>query len=420
MAMPVSLRFGMKTQSLSNEATVWLPFIRKSMIARMKPIRYAILANLLVPLAGMSIDIYLPSLPHMAQAFSTDDSFIQLTMTSFVIAMGFGQYLAGPVSDAIGRKSLIITALVIQFITVITIIHVPFISLIIATRALQGIACAFMIVPARALLNDNFEGNELKKKFNYLTISFALAPIVAPFIGGYCEYYFGWRASFYFILTYVTILLICMLCLTTETIKSKRPFSMSHLIHNYAIIMANKSYMYRTLFLSILFGYTALSSILGPFIFQNTLDLSAVEYGYVALSLGLAWFLGNLTNRILFNVEHNIKVIFSLIVQSIMIIILMTLSYFDMITVASFLVPLFIIIFCAAIMFAMLVSESLSQFPELAASSNAFLFATTWVAFGAYTFYATWLSVSNVMPMALTYLFVNCMCYLLMNKIHSH
>jgi DHA1 family bicyclomycin/chloramphenicol resistance-like MFS transporter len=385
----------------------------------MNKTRYAILANLLVPLAGMSIDIYLPSLPHMARAFSVDDSFVQLTMTFFVMAMGFGQYLAGPVSDAIGRKSLIIAALIIQFITVITIIHVPFISLIIALRAVQGIACAFMIVPARALLNDNFEGNELKKKFNYLTISFALAPIVAPFIGGYCEHYFGWQASFYFVLGYITILLIVMLRFTTETIKIKRRFSMNQLIHNYRIIMSNKTYMYRTLFLSVLFGYTALSSILGPFIFQNTLGLSAVEYGYLALSLGLAWFLGNLTNRFLFDVGHNIKVLVSLLVQTLMILILITFSYLEMITVTSFLIPLFVITFCAAIIFAMLVSESLSQFPDLAASSNAFLFATTWVGFGIYTFYATSLPVNNVMPMALTYLFVNCVCYLLLKKIQS-
>lgn len=386
------------------------------MIASMNKSGYAILANLLVPLAGMSTDIYLPSLPHMAQAFSTDDSYVQLTMTSFVIAMGLGQYLAGPVSDALGRKRLIITALVIQLITVLTILYVPFVSLIIATRALQGIACAFMIVPARALLNDNFDGNELKKKFNYLTISFALAPIVAPFIGGYCEYYFGWRASFGFLLVYITILLFLML-FTNETIKAKRQFSVSHLFHNYAVIISNKSFMYRTIFLSVLFGYTALSSILGPFIFQNALGLSAVEYGYVALSLGLAWFMGNLTNRVLFTMDQKVKLITSLAAQSITIIILIVFSYYGAITVASFLIPLFIIIFCAAILFAMLVSESMLQFPDLAASSNAFLFATTWVAFGAYTFYATSLPVNSVMPMALSYLVVNCMSFLLIKKI---
>ena len=172
----------------------------------MQKTRYAILANLLVPLAGMSTDIYLPSLPHMARAFSIDNSLVQLTITSFVTAMGFAQYLAGPVSDAIGRKSMIIISLVIQFISVITIIHVPSMPLIIAMRAVQGIACAFMIVPARALLNDNFEGNELKKKFNYLTISFALAPIIAPFIGDIVNiilmacvilFYFGIISLFY-------------------------------------------------------------------------------------------------------------------------------------------------------------------------------------------------------------------------------
>lgn len=385
--------------------------------ANMNKIRYAILANLLVPLAGMSIDIYLPSFPHMARAFSIDDSFVQFTMTAFVVAMGFGQYLAGPVSDAIGRKSLIVTSLVIQFIAVMTIIHAPFISLIIAMRAIQGIACAFMLVPARALLNDNFEGNELKKKFNYLTISFAVAPIVAPFIGGYCEHYFGWRASFYILLAYITMALIITACFTSETIKMKRQFSMNHLIQNYAIIMSNHSYMYRTIFLSVLFGYTALSSILGPFIFQNTLGLSAIQYGYVALSLGLAWFLGNITNRIFFDIEHKTKVIISLLTQTIMIMVLMVFSYFEILTVVSFLIPLFIIIYCAAIIFALIVSESLSQFPNLAASSNAFLFATTWLAFGAYSFYATTLPVNNVMPMILTYFFVNLLCYLLVKKI---
>jgi len=385
----------------------------------MQKTRYVILANLLVPLAGMSIDIYLPSLPHMAGSLSVDNALVQFTMTAFVIAMGFGQYLAGPVSDALGRKSLIVTALLIQFISVLIIIHIPYISLLIAMRGIQGLACAFMIVPARALLNDNYEGVELKKKFNYLTISFALAPIIAPFIGGYCEHYFGWQASFYFLLIYIIILLIAMLSFTTETIKVKRQFSVKHLIHNYAIIMSNKLYMYRTLFLSILFGYTALSTILGPFIFQTTLGLTAVQYGYVALSIGLAWFLGNLTNRFLFEVEHHIKIIISLLVQTMMIIILMIFSYFEVITVTSFLIPLFFIVLCAAVMFSIFVSECLSEFPDLAASSNAFLFATTWVAFGVYTSYATMLPVNTIMPIALTYLFINGICYMLIKKVRA-
>lgn len=383
----------------------------------MKKLQYALLANFLVPLAGMSIDIYLPSFPHMASIFSTEISQIQLTMTAFVIAMGFSQYLAGPVSDAIGRKGLITFSLFIQFITVLTIVHAASISVIIIMRFFQGLACAFMIVPARALLNDNFEGDELKKKFNYLTMSFAVAPIIAPFIGGYCEYYFGWKASFYFLLVYITILLIVVLGFTTETLKFKREFSLYHLIHNYKIITANKLYRYRTLFLCFLFSYTALSSILGPFIFQNMLHLSPIQYGYVALSLGAGWFFGNLTNRILFNVAPDHKVIVSLLMQTLMIALLILFAYCNAITVFSFLVPLFIIIFFAALMFAMLVSECLSQFPDLAASSNAFLFATCWIAFGIYTFYAASLPVNNVMPMALTYLVFNSLCFLLIKEI---
>ena len=206
---------------------------------------------------------------------------------------------------------------------------------------------------------------------------------------------------------------------TTETLKIKRQFSMNHLIEIIQSSWLTSLICIAPYFKSVIFGYTALNSILGPFIFQNTLRLSAVQYGYVALSLVLAWTLGNLTNRLLFDVNQTSKVLVSLIVQTIMIVALITFSYLDVITVASFFIPLLIIIFCAAVMFSLFVSESLSQFPDLAASSNAFLFATTWIGFGVYTFYATSLPVNNVMPLSLTFLFVNGICYLLMKKIKS-
>ncbi|MDI9818755.1 MULTISPECIES: Bcr/CflA family efflux MFS transporter [unclassified Legionella] len=372
---------------------------------------YAILPNLIVPLGGLGTDIYLPSLPSMVNEFGVSDSQMQLTITSYVLAMGLVQYLAGPVSDALGRKRLIISSLIMQFVAVVAILFAGSVNLIIIARFFQGLACAFMIVPARAILNDCFEGDELKKKFNYLTISFALAPIIAPFIGGYCQHYFGWQASFYFILIYIVFLLSLLVLFTKETIEHTKAFSLKQISQNYSLILHNKGFMYITLLLSVMFGYTSLFTVLGPFIFQNKFGFSPVAYGYIALSIGIAWFMGNVTNRLFFEIATHKKMMFALGLQTAMSTVLLIIASTSAISAVTTFIPVFFMVYAAAIIFPIFVGESLVYFPDMAASSNAFLFASTWIAFSLYTLIATQISVDNLIPLALAYLLVNCMGY---------
>lgn len=86
---------------------------------------FGVLVCLIIPLSGMSTDIYLPSLPAIAQHFQTGKSLSQVTVTSFVLALALSQLIAGPVSDAMGRKILILTALFVQFLAIVAIIYSP-------------------------------------------------------------------------------------------------------------------------------------------------------------------------------------------------------------------------------------------------------------------------------------------------------
>ena len=164
----------------------------------MKPRLITFLANFFVPLAGISTDIYLPSLPAMAHHFLVSKAFVQITVTTYGVGMGLMQFIAGPVSDALGRKKLFIGALLTQIIAILVILNAQSIILIIVMRLFQGVGAAFLIVPARAILNDCFSGEQLKKQFNYITISFAMGPILGPFIGSYLQQYFDWHACFIF------------------------------------------------------------------------------------------------------------------------------------------------------------------------------------------------------------------------------
>jgi len=162
-----------------------------------------------------------------------------------------------------------------------------------------------------------------------------------------------------------------------------------------------------------MFGYSSLLSVLGPFIFQVGFHLSAVTYGYVALSFGVAWLMGNISNHLLFEVSLKYKARFSLFTQLIMIGILFFIVGSQYHNMWLILIPYLIIIYCAALIFPIFVGESLSMVPTLAASSNALLFSSTWLAFGLYSALATQLSVFNLLPMVTVLLFINLMSHVL-------
>lgn len=374
---------------------------------------FALLVNIVVPLAAMSTDIYLPSLPALNLHFHSQIALVQLTVTSYIIAMGLSQFIAGPVSDACGRKGLLLIAIVTQFLAVLAIIFSPSIYWMIVFRFVQGLGAAFMIVPGRAIINDVFEGHELKKQFNYTTISFAVSPIVAPFIGGYLQHYLGWQANFFFILIYTALLGLLLLLSYKETIMRTRSFSMHYLWENYRIILSNRYFVVSAIFAGMIWGYAALFSITGPFLIQTELHHSAIAYGRVALLMGLAWFLGNAANRLLFNTDKKVKSQVSLWLTLVTAIVMIVLSHLGFFSIPALAIPASVIIFFSGIMFPIYIGECMVIFSNLAASANACLFGIIWIMFGGYTVLATQLKVHSMFPLAVSFGIVGILCLLL-------
>ncbi len=168
------------------------------------------------------------------------------------------------------------------------------------------------------------------------------------------------------------------------------------MFHNYPHILSHRNLVLMTSFTSILFGFNALTSVLGPFIFiEHFFDVAPIYYGYMALLLGLGWFFGNISNRILFHVPPINKLRFSLSCHLLTTLVLLGSSlagtYHLMLTMIAFIMY----IYAAGLIFPLMVGEVLSLFPKLAASSNACLFASIWMAYALYTGIATFIPVNN-------------------------
>ncbi len=364
---------------------------------------FSLLVNTIIPLGGMGTDVYLPSLPAMSAHFHVAKELVQLTVTFYVVAVAIGQFISGPISDAYGRKKLLLIAVCIQLISALAIIFSPSIYLTICLRFIQGLGAGFMMVPARAIISDIFKKDELKKQFNYLTISYAVGPIVAPFIGGYLQHYFGWQSNFLFIVIFALLLFLVLLFLYRETIINPHPFSISLLWKNYHKILSHRYFLLGTLFVGTCFGYISLFNVTGPFLVQVTLKRSAITYGHFALLMGFAWFIGNILNRILFHYSVIVKTQVGLwltLVNVALMLLLFNIGFANIFTLALF---TFITIMLNGFMFTIYVSENLAIFPHLAASANACLFSIGWLMYAGYSVLGTTLRTHSLSPFAITY-----------------
>lgn len=121
-----------------------------------------ILAFVLIPLGGFTTDIYIPSLPAMAQDLQVSVAAVQLTLLIFMSSLGVSQLFIGSILDSYGRYRINLAALIVFTGASLTIATIPNIDLIYAMRAVQGIAVALIIVGKRAFFVDMYRGTRLK------------------------------------------------------------------------------------------------------------------------------------------------------------------------------------------------------------------------------------------------------------------
>ncbi|MEU8782481.1 multidrug effflux MFS transporter [Streptomyces sp. NPDC048637] len=158
--------------------------------------------RLLLVLAGLSgvsplaTDMYVPALPALARSLATDASGAQLSLTSFLAGIIAGQLVLGPLSDAVGRRPVLIGGSVVfaVFSTVCAVAST--VAVLNTARVGQGIAGAAGIVVSRAVVTDLFDDRELSSVFSRLGAITAMAPVLAPLAGGALLLAVSWRFVF--------------------------------------------------------------------------------------------------------------------------------------------------------------------------------------------------------------------------------
>ena len=170
----------------------------------------AIMAMLFATIA-ISIDAMLPALPEIAATLSPEaPNAAQLVVTSFVLGMGIGTLFAGPLSDAFGRKRIIMLGSGLYALAALACIIAPTLELLLAARLVQGMGAAAPRTVSIAMVRDLFRGREMARVMSFVMMIFTLIPAVAPLLGQGIIALAGWRAIF---LAYVAFSAVTMLWL---------------------------------------------------------------------------------------------------------------------------------------------------------------------------------------------------------------
>ena len=231
--------------------------------------------------APLSTDMYLPALPSMAHDLSASAAAVALTLTASLVGLGAGQLVAGPLSDALGRRRPVLVGLVVYTASSVLCALAPDVWTLCALRLLQGAAGAAGIVIARAVVRDLYSGIEAARFFARLMIVIGLAPILAPIIGGQLLHVTDWRGVFLVLAGIGAVLTVFSWRALAETLppSARQRGGLATMLGVLGVLLRDRRFMGLTLCFGLFFGAVFAYIAGSPFVLEDIFGLSPQLFG---------------------------------------------------------------------------------------------------------------------------------------------
>ncbi len=257
---------------------------------------------LLTTVEQLSIDIYLPSMPAMSEFFQTSDANIQLSMSLYMLGFALSPLISGPLTDQMGRRKILIAGLWVLLLATLVCIFSGNIKILLLGRVAMGFASGFLVVANQSMVRDCYQGKELVKVATYISMAWSAVPIIAPAIGGYIQAYFNWQGNFVAIAIYVLASLFCVHFSLKETMTTQAsPIQLNLILAKYWKQLSDRRFLVYVACTAVTFALTTAFITAAPFLFQDSLGLSPIAFGWLAFIVACSYFLGTYVNAILIN-----------------------------------------------------------------------------------------------------------------------
>jgi DHA1 family bicyclomycin/chloramphenicol resistance-like MFS transporter len=244
----------------------------------------------------MSVDFYLPALPQIGRIFDASVPQVQLTLSGYLICFAFGQIVYGPISDHVGRKPVLLAALSLYVAVCLGCVFARSIETLIALRCMQALGVAGAPVLARAMVRDLYHGVRAGRELARMGAITALAPVVAPSLGGVLQSTFDWRASFLGMATLGLIAIVLVVHLLPETMNRtpKEPISLASVLRSYRGFFRHRTYRVYLAIVAAAYGGLFAWISGSSFVLQDLYHLSPLLFGLAFAVATLGYGAGTL------------------------------------------------------------------------------------------------------------------------------
>jgi MFS transporter, DHA1 family, multidrug resistance protein len=339
-------------------------------------VRMIAVLGTLVALGPLTIDMYLPALPKIADDLSVSSSVAQLTLTGTLAGLALGQLIVGPLSDSLGRRRPLMAGIVLHMLASLICLFAPNIVVLGVARGLQGIGAAAAMVVAIAVVGDLYADSVAATVMSRLMLVLGVAPVVAPSLGAAVLLKASWHWVFAALIVLAGGLLLLAALALPETLprSHRRPLKVRSIAATYVELMRDVRFvilvLVAALAMSGLFAYIAGAS----FVLQGHYGLDqqafALVFGAGAVALiGATQFNVVLLRRF----TPQTIVVWALAAASVAGVVFVGLSYEHVGGLQGFVVPVWAILAAMGLVIPNAPAVALSRHPDAAGTAAALL-----------------------------------------------
>jgi DHA1 family bicyclomycin/chloramphenicol resistance-like MFS transporter len=322
----------------------------------------------------LALDLYLPGLPMMAADLGTTEAAAQLSLSTCMIGLALGQLVAGPLTDRVGRRRVLVPGIVLFAVTSALCALAPSISLLLALRLLAGLGGGAGIVIARSMARDLYHGPALARVYAQLMLVSGVTPVLAPVLGGQLLLVTDWRGMFV-ALAGIGLLLLATALTQTETLppERRRAAGVRQTARVLRDLLHDRTFLPPTVVLGLglgaMFTYIAMAS----FVLQQVYGLDAQLFAVVSGVNALGILLCSQTSAVLVRRVGATALLTVGVAVAFGAAALMLVGVLVSDSVLALLVPLFVLVSCTGLISPNATALALERHGSLAGSASALL-----------------------------------------------
>ncbi|GHC73902.1 multidrug effflux MFS transporter [Limoniibacter endophyticus] len=262
--------------------------------------RVGLIGAALVAIGPISLALFTPAMPSVVTDLQTTEAMVKMTLSLYFAGFAFAQLICGPLSDAVGRKPIILAFMGLYCLATIVAIFAPSIEWLIAARFVQGVGGAAGVAISRAMVRDLFTKESSARIMNLIGTMLGVGPAIAPTLGGITMEFFGWHATFILMLILgIAVISIVYLCQVETVTRDMSRLQPRKLISSYAFLLRQRYFLFSSLIIAGSTGALYTQATLLSFIMMNRVGLSPTQFGFAMLMQSGFFVAGTLSVRLL-------------------------------------------------------------------------------------------------------------------------